>query len=58
MTINPYVSYEMRALYDYEQSKRLPDMTERTALHPYGRPIAPITPGRSWEDCLAAEREG
>lgn len=27
----------------------------RTALHPYGKPVAPITPGTTWEDHLAAE---
>lgn len=28
-----------------------------TALRPYGTPVAPITPGVTWEDHLAAEAD-
>jgi hypothetical protein len=37
--------------------ERMPGHSERTALHPYGVLLEPVTPGRTWEDCLAEDAE-
>lgn len=54
MTNNPYVSSEMRALWDYECSKRLETLRVKSMegkVYENGL----IGPGVTWEDHLEAE---